>query len=290
VLEWQGRSFFLYVGTDKAASTWIYDVLRAHPECYVPEVKDLYYFDQHYHRGEAWYRSWFDGVREGHRALGELSHDYLYSHAACLRIHRDAPHARIIISLREPVSRAFSNYLFLVRHGMTRLPFEDALRRFPELIEHGLYADVVRRYLRTFGEENVLILLFDEIRTDGADVTRRLFRFLGLREDLPLEGAGDKRLPAARPRNVALASAMKSVAIRLRHAGFEGVLGRLKSNAAVQKLLYREYDQYPVLDPGARGRLAPFFDRDRQDLEEVLGRSLAHWAASPAAREPHPLP
>lgn len=281
MLEWGNRRFFLYVGTDKAASTWIHDVLESHPECFVPELKDLYYFDRYYHRGEAWYRSWFEGLEERHLALGEFSHDYLYSPLACIRIKRDAPESRIIVSVREPVSRAFSNYLFLVRHGLTRLPFARALDRFPELIEHSLYGEAVARYLRAFGRERVLVVVFDDIQADPAAVALRLCGFLGLRQAVDLDRVGSKRLPAAAPRSVGLAAAAKAVAVGLRRVGLESVLGRLKASPGVQRVLYREYASYPELDPLVRASLGTVFEDDIRDLEHTLDIDLSRWRAPP---------
>ena len=66
---------FLYIGASKAGSSWIYEILREHPEVFVPLAKDIQFFDWHYDKGIDWYLSFFRPGR-GKRAIGEVSHDY----------------------------------------------------------------------------------------------------------------------------------------------------------------------------------------------------------------------
>ena len=66
---------FLYIGAARAGSSWMYEILREHPDVFVPLAKDIYFFDKHYDRGLQWYRSFFASAG-GRRAIGELSHDY----------------------------------------------------------------------------------------------------------------------------------------------------------------------------------------------------------------------
>ena len=80
---------FLFIGPDKTGSSWLYQILRGHPECHVPELKDIYFFDRFYARGLDWYLSLFDSAAPGARAVGELSHDYLFSPAAAERIAKE---------------------------------------------------------------------------------------------------------------------------------------------------------------------------------------------------------
>ena len=87
---------FLFIGPDKSGSTWLYEILRQHPECYVPPIKDIYYFDKHYERGLNWYLSFFKHAELTHKAIGELSHDYLFSKTATDRIANDFPNIKMI--------------------------------------------------------------------------------------------------------------------------------------------------------------------------------------------------
>ena len=75
----------LYIGSDKAGSTWLYQLFRTHPEIYVPAIKDLYFFDRYYGRGFEWYASFYTGWADETYGV-EVCHDYLRSEAAAARI------------------------------------------------------------------------------------------------------------------------------------------------------------------------------------------------------------
>src|SRR5262245_9286020 len=144
------RPDFLFIGPDKCGSSWLYELLRQHPACFVPVAKDLYFFDRHFARGWEWYQRQFAGAPAGCRAIGELSHDYLFSREAPARIAAGLPGVKLVTILREPVERSFSHYLYLVRTGRTRSPFAQALREFPELTRNSLYAHHLQAWFERF--------------------------------------------------------------------------------------------------------------------------------------------
>ena len=130
---------------------------------------------------------------KGYKAIGEASPSYLWEAKAPYRIHRVVPHAKIIIVLRDPVERAYSHYLMDVREGLQDLSFHDALKQdwsrrekgWSEsrvYIELGLYAERVRRLLKSW-RERVLILSLEELiasALNGKSVVADVLRFLEL--------------------------------------------------------------------------------------------------------------
>ena len=93
---------FLYIGPDKSGSSWMFDYLSKHEECYIPSCKDIYFFDRFYHRGSHWYLSFFR-KGAGKQAVGEICHDYLFSQDAINRIKVFFDEIKILTSLRNPV-------------------------------------------------------------------------------------------------------------------------------------------------------------------------------------------
>ena len=274
---------FLYVGTDKAGSTFIYELLRAHPDCFVPRAKDIYYFDKHYARGPQWYAQFFAGAA-GKVCIGELSHDYLHSRVAALRIRRDLGQIRIIISIREPVSRAFSSYLFLLRHGISCGTFQEAASRFPDIIEGSLYAEPIARYQDLFGGCRVHVIVFDNIRSRPTKVQRELYEFLELDPSAALPIDLTKRvLPAARPRVKTIAKLAKAGAVVSRRLGLVNMVGKVKSSALAQRLLYSPYEIYPQISEAERGYFRDFFSRDIERTAALIGVDLGHWVDQKAS-------
>jgi len=110
---------FLYIGPDKSGSTWLYSILNAHPQCFVPVLKDIYFFDRYYDKGWNWYSAFFEQTPKNVNVRGELSHDYLFSKLAAERIKSDLPSIKLLSILRNPVDRAYSHYLYLLTTGIT---------------------------------------------------------------------------------------------------------------------------------------------------------------------------
>jgi len=127
------------------------------------------------------------------QVLLEKSTSYIESREAALRIKAMFPSARIIISLRDPVARAMSNYLFSVSSGMeTRSPSEVFLDRLPEphlsvvtsvspfnYLARGEYARYVRSYLDIFGKGAVRVILFDRF-VESVPAMQEVFKWLGI--------------------------------------------------------------------------------------------------------------
>jgi len=268
---------FLFIGPDKSGSTWIYRILHDHPECFVPEIKDIYFFDRFYDRGLDWYRSFFRAAEPHHRAAGELSHDYLFSPDAAVRIRKDFPDIRLMSCLRDPVERSFSNYLFLIRSGLTRLPFEEALDSFPELIENSLYHEHVSRYLRLFEAGQVKILFFWKLRNDPESFAAEIFEFLDLsfRDDIDYHR---QAIPSSRPRSRILSWLMRRGAGIARQLKMETIVGRVK-NSSLSEVLYIPYTaaDKPVISIDNRTRLQAIFEDDIRKLQDLLEVDLSHW-------------
>ena len=96
-----------------------------------------------------------------HLMAGEASTNYLYSTTACSRIHESSAHARVLVILRDPVDRAYSEYWHFRRYGMEALTFDaciaedDARDPHRRYIARGFYSHHVERYQRTFGADGV---------------------------------------------------------------------------------------------------------------------------------------
>src|SRR5690606_19149476 len=110
---------FLVIGAQKAGTTWLYDVLRRHPDIFLPETKELSYFCQldsdgnelnHFSRLDlAWYEGFFS-AQDTETAIGEISPMYLCDEMAPRRIASTFPSIKLIAALRDPVERAASEY------------------------------------------------------------------------------------------------------------------------------------------------------------------------------------
>lgn len=252
-------------------------MLRQHPSCYVPPVKDIYFFDRHYDRGLDWYLKFFEPAPEGTLAAGELSHDYLFSRQAADRIARDLPDVRLLTSLRDPAERTFSHYLYMIRSGRTRLDFAAALDRFPELVENSCYHKHLSEYLERFQRDRILVLYFDDLEADPRRFAADVFDFIGIPavDEIDFER---RVLPASRPRNFALARALKAGARLARGVGMTRLVGMVK-RGPMTSIAYRPYTtaDRPLMDSETRAKLVETLRPEVERLENALDVDLSRW-------------
>lgn len=194
---------FFIVGADRSGTTSLYSYLKQHPQVYMSPRKEPYYFcadiiptgiSEPPIRLKEDYLKLFSNVKN-EIAIGEASATYLRDPHAAERIYQVVPHAKIIISLRDPVERTFSDYLSRVTIGLEKSSFTDVIER--DLAEHksgkvsarniitgSFYYKPVKKYIDVFGRENVKILIFEEFTQNIKNTVKELLSFLGITGDI----------------------------------------------------------------------------------------------------------
>lgn len=195
---------FLIIGAPRAGTTWMAENLRSHPQIYMPKEKELHFFDRHYERGWDFYEQFF-AAADGEPAIGEATPEYLYLPRIPRLIYKHLPHAKLIVSLRNPVDRVYSRYWNAkAKYKENRnLSFEDKLKKKPLFLEEGFYYDHLLRYYEYFPREQILVLLFDELRSDPISFLKKVYRFLDVREDFVSDRLQQKINAAADKPNLA---------------------------------------------------------------------------------------
>jgi len=191
---------FIIGGAPRAGTTWLYDLLDRHPDVHMakplkPEPK-FFLRDEEYARGLEYYSTkWFADANTS-KIAGEKSTDYLESPTAAARIACDLPHVKLIFLLREPVSRAYSNYLWSRMNGLETEDFATALRledqrerELPDRLKftrpfsyfsRGVYADLLEPYFNRFVEHQLFIARYEDIAERPAAVADAVHRFIGV--------------------------------------------------------------------------------------------------------------
>ena len=192
---------FLCVGAQKAGTTTLYQVLKQHPDIYLPEIKEPHFFDEHYEKGVNWYEENFFSQYGKEKSIGEITPAYLYIDDVPQRI-RDTlgEDVKLIFIFRNPADRAYSHYLMSKFNGFEKASFEEVMeaeqrsthrkiaeeRRF-SYKNRGFYGKQLEKYLEVFPKSNMLFLLFEELTSPDKDkVYKKIFQFLEV-DDLPLD-------------------------------------------------------------------------------------------------------
>ncbi len=267
---------FLFIGPDKTGSTWLFEYLRSHPQCFIPAAKDIYFFDREYDRGLEWYAGFFAPAGTERRA-GEICHDYILARQTAERIKDAVPDVRLISSLRDPVARAVSHYQYLVRSGMASGTFEDALRHFPELLENSRYRTLLEPYVEIFGREKLLLLIYEDLRDSPSSFAQQVCDHLQIEHLEPEIGVVR---PASRARSATLAKSLKAGAHLARRLGLQNLVGHVK-HSKISDLAFVELSsaERPTISSNIKKRLSEEFSADAEWVRGHVGRSLDEWSS-----------
>jgi hypothetical protein len=208
---------FFIVGHPKCGTTALYEMLRTHPQIFMPELKEPWFLASDMAprfqpprsapplQTLEEYLELFAGATPDQQ-IGEASSTYLLSATSAKQIAELQPQARIIAILREPASFLRSLHLQLLRtHVEAQKDFGKAIaleparragRRIPRRSHrpqlllysgHVRYVEQLQRYRELFAPEQILTLIYDDFRADNERTVRKVRRFLEIEEDLPVE-------------------------------------------------------------------------------------------------------
>jgi hypothetical protein len=262
---------FLYIGIARAGSTWLFDMLRQHPEIYVPPAKDIYYFDQYYEKGLDWYLAYFQAAGDA-KAVGELSHDYYFCPEAPTRIQEALPEVRLICCLREPVSRLLSGYAYNRTTDVRRdVSIADYVEREDIAVQFN-YHEHLKRFMDTFGRDRLLVVFYEDLLADPAAFIRPIYSFLGVDENFIPATLHERINPARDARAESVALLAYRLALILRRLGLANLVGRIKQSRLVNRVLYKapERTKTEALPPELIARLR----KDHDKLAALIGRPL----------------
>jgi hypothetical protein len=300
---------FFIVGQPKSGTTALYEALRAHPQLYMPDLKEPVFLASDLLAGlrrptvrarpqnlEDYLALFVDATPE--QRMGEASSLYLWSRTAAANIAQLQPQARIIAILREPASMLRSLHLQLLQdHSETEpdlhkaLALEDERRRGKRIprsaprpaalfySEHVRYVEQLRRYREVFSAEQMLVLIYDDFRADNEGTVRRVLRFLGVDDTQPIEVTDAN--PTVRLRSKQLDDVVRSVAggggpvMRVVKGPVKGLTSRRLRHGALRVARRRlVYGEPRPVDDALMLELRRRFSDEVVALSEYLGRDL----------------
>jgi len=304
---------FFIVGHSKSGTTALYEMLRAQPGIFMPDLKEPVYFAKELprraHRYQApetleEYLELFAPAAPSQR-IGEASASYLWSRTAAAAIAEAQPQARVIAILREPASFLRSLHLQCVQsHYETEkdlgraLALEDERRQgrriprnspWPQVLlysEHVRYVEQLERFHAVLAPEQVLTLIYDDFRRDNQATISRVLRFLEVEEEVPV--ASVEANPSERMRSQRLDELVHSVSVgasplgRTLKAPLMAVLPR-RARRGLLRATRRNLVVAPPDAPDERlmAELKRRYRPEVQALSDYLGRDLiSEWGYS----------
>lgn len=294
----KGKVVFFVVGAARSGTTSLYKYLSMHPDVFLPKVKECNFFsdvdslDQEVYKrpkkGKQYhmkiisspevYSSLFLEAKRSH-IKGEVSPSYLWDKKTAQRIHKYNPNAKIIISLRNPIHRAYSHYLMHLSTGYEKqATFEEAISAKKIKIwgggnlylEMGLYYDQVKPYFDLFKKDQIKIIVYEEWIKDIEKNMNDIGSLLGLKPfydyDLTTKHNETIHLKNGNVINFLRQKKIKSTLNRILSENFkEKVKRNFFGNTAIKR----------NISPATYNRLKEYYKEDVAKLEVMIEKELS---------------
>ena len=205
---------FLIIGAMKSGTSSLFHHLTQHPELVPAFRKEVHYFDQDEASfggptgNLAWYRSHFPlkAMTPSRSLVYEATPKYLCHETSARRIAEVVPHARMVLTLRNPSNRAISHYF----HTPSNPPDPESLHAamcedvdrcrslgrsdvaaskpidYTSYVGRGIYRPQIERFLEYFDRTDLHVIQGERFFEDPGPVLANLFAFLGVRSDVPI--------------------------------------------------------------------------------------------------------
>jgi len=278
-----GRSpDFIGIGAQRSGTSWIYACLYEHPKACLP-VKEAHFFsrERNWSKGYEWYESIFDRCPQNAK-VGEFSTSYLSDPQTSKRIHQRYPQAKVIVSLRNPVTRAYSNYMNDLKSGVVKseISFCEALGSHPEYLDQGRYATQLKQYFECFPRDHLLVLIYEDCLKDPLGFIQGIYKFIGLDSSFSPALLNEKVNEGQVPRFLLVNRLLTKTSETLRKMGLHNIWWLAKkTNLAnrIRRANALKPGQDQDLNPSERADLYGRLESEIDDLERLIGRKLNEW-------------
>lgn len=292
---------FLIIGAAKAGTTALYRYLKEHPQVYMSPKKEPQFFALEGEKTD--FRGPGDGTKytyitefeaycalfknvSNEFAIGEASPWYLYEPKAPERIQHYIPNAKLIAILRDPVERAYSNFLNSVREDLEPITdFTQAMQAESERIcnnwsprwyykQRGFYYAQLKRYFDRFDRNQIKVYLYEDLQSNSIGLMQDMFRFLGV-DDTFVPDTFQKHNVSGIPRNKALHKFLKPsnpIGSILRPLLPSKLRQGLKNS-----LINFNLRKKPQLSSEVRRQFIEEYREDILKLQDLIQRDLSSW-------------
>ncbi|MEO8392411.1 MAG: sulfotransferase domain-containing protein [Chloroflexota bacterium] len=283
-----GRVNFIIPGSMRSGTTYLYHLLSAHPQVFMPRQKELHYFSYHYAASGsidlAAYDDYFADAQPIHKAIGEASPEYSSIEGIPELLQKHLGNIKLIFILRDPVERAYSHYWWAIKSGRVEwLSFEDALQqetaRLQSLeltrinyayVRRGLYLKEIQPFLEVFPRESLFFMLLEEVKQQPLEQLNLACDFLGI-DQFPSLPEITRTNAANIPQYPNVYRTLSAVHQRMSGSNIAGLHLARRAIRRVQNGFPRT-TAHPSMKPATRLHLQQVFREANQQLFEFLGK------------------
>lgn len=262
---------FLLLGAPRCGTSWISKNLMHHPEIYLPEKKEIHYFDWNLEKGLDWYKKQFRGIGT-YFFVGEATPSYLALNNGPQLIYEAlGKDLKFIVCVRDPVERLYSRYWNTVakyKHNSGK-SFRSKIEEKPEFINEGKYALHLENYFSKFDRKQFHICFYEDLKKEPEEFLNSIAQFLGVTSEFSPPRLNHKVNSAASKKRVGHSDLLYYLS---------RILKRIKWYSAMDRVESLNRIQYPEMDKGVREELITSEYRIyNEKLQDLTGRDLSSW-------------
>lgn len=302
---------FFIVGAMKSGTTTLFDDINGHEQIFMPVEKEPFYYvwkTEEYQfklpstngfasidrwkifTTEQKYNSLFDKAKED-QLCGEASTFYLPHMNAAEEIKKEHPRSKIIIILRDPVSRAYSAYNFQCSFGLEpEQSFEKAIRDEKEgnrdewlygwrYLYCSSYYEQVKKYYEVFGKERILVLTQEQLRNERQESVNSVCEFLGV-DSIKVNVKNNSNVtsvPSGKVGKLVKYMFSRPSIIKDSVKGFIPISIRRKIKSNVMNQVAKYSAKPERIDKYLEEELKKYFKKDVENLGTLIGKDLSKW-------------
>lgn len=309
---------FIIGGERRSGSTTLYKMMLEHPQINMYPVADMDYFIKNeLFASREWYidkdidvdwetthtldeyLSKFDGLFEENKIVGQKDADLLFWKPAHARLKQYLPEAKFVFVLRNPVTRADSQYWNEVAKGREILSFTEALseeeqrseksdygRLHLNYKERGRYIESIQHFRKFFSDDQILIVILEKLKNNPIDELKKIGDFLGI----SVEGFQDSQNTHSNHQDILQIKKQYQgrwieKLIKFNDRIAEGIIVRLSKDKDVKdryRKMFKSFGKESVRqkkkkDQKLMAELQSYYEKSNAELEEYLGYSLDEW-------------
>ncbi len=268
---------FLGIGATKSGTTWLAEILKSHPQIYLPpDKKEIHFFDKFYDKGLDWYRQFFPGKKESfkYKAIGEFTPTYMNPEYSGL-IKKCLPGAKFITVLRNPVEKTYSGLKYGNLHRKKESTVDSYLQKLKEKSGSSLYSQALKDWLKKFKEDKLLILIYEDLKTNPEKELKKISAFL----EVDCEGFNKKTIKqyynqTLAPRNKKIFIKGRGLIHKLRSKNWDKLANLIKK---IGLPFIFQKKTYPPLSKEEEEKLKNFYKKEVEEVEKIIGREIPAW-------------
>lgn len=271
------RPNFLCIGTFRTGTTWLFHVLKGHPEVFLPKEKELMFFTLHYERGIDWYDAFFANYR-GQKYAGDISPSYLSSEETPKRMRKHLSDVKMLAILRNPADQIWSLYNLWLNRGYTTKDLKSAIREKPEFLNNVLYYKHLSNYLGYFDRKDLLILFYEDLKADPFTFLKSLYSHLEI-DEIIQDDFVKVWNKTRKPRSILLEKALATTGDFLRRSGLISLKTFLNKTCVsdIIRFINTLQSEEQAMPQDIRSFVNAYVAEDSENLAKLVNRSLSFW-------------